>query len=67
MVSMTAPAPDPWQELQEAQERALRSEVDESLIRTNLALTPLERLRRHDRALALLRTLRDAIDEPTRR
>jgi len=62
MRSMTAPAFDRWQEVREAQERVLRSEVDETLIRANLELSPLERLRRHDRALALLRALRDAAD-----
>lgn len=62
MRSMTAPDFDRWQEVQEAQERVLRSEVDETLIRANLELSPLERLRRHDRALALLRALRDAAD-----
>ena len=62
MRSMTAPDFDRWQEVQEAQERVLRSAVDESLIRANLELSPLERLRQHDRALAQLRALRDAAD-----
>lgn len=49
-----------WSEVERAQERALEDEVDLSLIESNLALTPRERLERHDRAAALLRALRDA-------
>jgi hypothetical protein len=57
---MTTPAFDRWREVEEAQERALRAEVDETLIRANLELSPLERLLRHDRAVGLVRALRDA-------
>jgi hypothetical protein len=41
-------------EIQALQEAALRSEVDISLLLSNLAATPAERLRRHDRILAFL-------------
>ena len=35
-------------------------EVDESLILANLRLSPIERLRQHDRSLALVLALQDA-------
>lgn len=40
--------------IQGLQEAALRSEVDLSLLRANLAASPTERLRQHDRFLAFL-------------
>jgi hypothetical protein len=44
--------------IQDLQEAALRSEVDLSLLRANLAASPTERLRQHDRFLAFLLTAR---------
>ncbi len=44
--------------IQALQETALRSEVDLSLLRANLAASPGERLRQHDRFLAFLLSAR---------
>ncbi len=48
------------EEIQALQDEALRSEVDASLLLAALALTPLERLRQHDRFLAFLLAARPA-------
>ncbi len=37
--------------------------IDISLIRANLRLTPLERLRRHDQSLATIKKLRCAMEK----
>ena len=49
-----------WEEVQQEQERVLAMAVDESLILANLRLSPSERLRQHDRALAQLMALQNA-------
>ena len=49
-----------WEFVQREQERFQAMEVDESLILANLRLSPLERLRQHDRALTQLLALRNA-------
>lgn len=57
---MTQPEEELWESVQRAQDRVDRAELDRSLIESNLALTPRERLERNERADALLRSLRDA-------
>lgn len=49
-----------WEGVQREQERFLAMAVDESLILANLRLSPAERLRQHDRALAQLMALQNA-------
>ena len=58
-----------WEFVQREQERFQAMEVDESLILANLRLSPAERLRQHDRALAQLLALRNAreFDAPRER
>jgi len=57
---MTQPEEELWESVQRAQDRVDRAELDRSLIESNLALTPRERLERNERAGTLLRSLRDA-------
>lgn len=49
-----------WEAVQREQERFQALEVDESLILANLRLSPVERLRQHDRAVAQLLALQNA-------
>ncbi len=44
-------------------EEAVAYGIDISLIRSNLRLTPTERLRRHDKALNTMKKLRDAMEK----
>ena len=55
-----------WQAVQREQDRFQAMELDESLILSNLRLSPLERLRQHDRSLALVLALKNA-SEPGKR
>ena len=55
-----------WEAVQREQERFQAMEVDESLILSNLRLSPLERLRQHDRSLALVLALKNASDSGKR-
>lgn len=57
---MTSPDIEFWEIVQREQERFQAMEVDESLILANLRLSPIERLRQHDRSLALVLALKDA-------
>lgn len=57
---MADPKNELWEVVQREQERFQAMEVDESLILANLRLSPLERLRQHDRSLALALALKDA-------
>lgn len=57
---MADPGKTLWEVVQQEQDRFQAMEVDESLILANLRLSPIERLRQHDRSLALVLALKDA-------
>ena len=62
---MADPGGELWEVVQREQERLQAMEVDESLILANLRLSPAERLRQHDLALALQHAYRS--DTPGKR
>lgn len=66
---MADPGGELWEVVQREQERLQAMEVDESLILANLRLSPAERLRQHDLALARILALQHAYraDTPGKR
>lgn len=62
---MADPGGELWEVVQREQERLQAMEVDESLILANLRLSPAERLRQHDLALARILALQYAYRSDT--